>query len=93
MMCSVLTLSIGNNQGMGDVEYGEIYGDLLPAGVPAPLRWPVLRHHGHDDLSVCTTGRLTKCVGALVYCIDPESEECSTYPDLLFGRNIIDDAA
>ena len=25
MMCSVLTLSIGNNQGMGDVEYGKIY--------------------------------------------------------------------
>ena len=25
MMCSVLTLTIGNNQGMGDVEYGKIY--------------------------------------------------------------------
>ena len=25
MMCSVLTLAIGNNQGMGDVEYGKIY--------------------------------------------------------------------
>ena len=23
-MCSVLTLAIGNNQGMGDVEYGKI---------------------------------------------------------------------
>ena len=31
-MCSVLTLSIGNNQGMGDVEYGEIYGDYFPPG-------------------------------------------------------------
>ena len=25
MMCSVLTLTIGNNQGMGDLEYGRIY--------------------------------------------------------------------
>jgi hypothetical protein len=25
MMCSILTLTIGNNQGMGDVEYGKIY--------------------------------------------------------------------
>ena len=44
-------------------------------------------------MNVCTTDRLTECVRALVYYIDPESEECSTYPDLLFGRNIIDDAA
>ncbi|CAE7257502.1 rbcL [Symbiodinium natans] len=30
MMCSFLTLSIGNNQGMGDVEYGKIYDFYLP---------------------------------------------------------------
>jgi ribulose-bisphosphate carboxylase large chain len=30
MMCSVLTLSIGNNQGMGDVEYGKIYDIYFP---------------------------------------------------------------
>ena len=30
MMCSVLTLSIGNNQGMGDVEYGKIYDIFFP---------------------------------------------------------------
>ncbi|CAE8705498.1 unnamed protein product, partial [Polarella glacialis] len=35
MMCSVLTLSIGNNQGMGDVEYGKIYDIYSP---PAYLR-------------------------------------------------------
>ncbi|CAE8607771.1 unnamed protein product, partial [Polarella glacialis] len=35
MMCSVLTLSIGNNQGMGDVEYGKIYDIYFP---PAYLR-------------------------------------------------------
>ena len=30
MFCSLLTLSIGNNQGMGDVEYGKIYDFYLP---------------------------------------------------------------
>merc|ERR1712224_617821 len=30
MMCSFLTLTIGNNQGMGDVEYGKIYDFYLP---------------------------------------------------------------
>ena len=35
MMCSFLTLAIGNNQGMGDVEYGKIYDFYLP---PAFLR-------------------------------------------------------
>eukprot|EP00434_Breviolum_minutum_P045988 symbB.v1.2.041361.t1/scaffold8099.1/size15294/4 len=30
MMCSFLTLAIGNNQGMGDVEYGKIYDFYLP---------------------------------------------------------------
>ena len=44
-------------------------------------------------MNVCTTDRLTGCVRVLVYCIDPESEESSTYTDVLFGRNIIDDAA
>ena len=32
MVCSVLTLNIGNNQGMGDVEYGEIYDVYFPPG-------------------------------------------------------------
>ena len=30
MVCSVLTLDIGNDQGMGEVEYGEICGDYFP---------------------------------------------------------------
>merc|ERR1719282_2237188 len=30
MMCSFLTLAIGNNQGMGDVEYGKIYDFYFP---------------------------------------------------------------
>merc|ERR1712113_1191318 len=30
MMCSFLTLAIGNNQGMGDVEYGKIYDIYFP---------------------------------------------------------------
>ena len=75
MMCSVLTLDIGNSQGMGGVEFGKIY-DTLPAGVPAPLRWPVLQRHGHADVSVCTTDASTKCVSALVYYVDLENEEC-----------------
>merc|ERR1712232_1136963 len=35
MMCSVLTLTIGNNQGMGDVKYGKIYDIYFP---PSYLR-------------------------------------------------------
>ena len=35
MMCSVLTLSIGRNQGMSDVEYGKIYDIYFP---PAYVR-------------------------------------------------------
>jgi hypothetical protein len=34
MMCSFLTLSIGNNQGMGDVEYEKIYDFCFPPFVP-----------------------------------------------------------
>merc|ERR1712139_342684 len=30
MLCSFLTLTIGNNQGMGDVEYGKIYDFYFP---------------------------------------------------------------
>merc|ERR1719311_872405 len=30
MMCSILTLTIGNNQGMGGVEYGKIYDIYFP---------------------------------------------------------------
>ena len=30
MMCSILTLTIGNNQSMGDVEHGKIYDIYFP---------------------------------------------------------------
>ena len=45
---------------------------------------------GMADVSVCTTGGFDKCVGALVYFIDSEGEECKTYPSLLFDHNIVD---
>ena len=66
VMCCVLTL-IGDNQGVGDVGYGRICGPrrLLPAGVPAPLRWPILQHHGQDELNVCAADDFARCVGAL----------------------------
>ena len=42
------------------------------------------------NMSVCTADGFTKCVGALVYYIDPGNEECKiAYPNLLFDRNII----
>ena len=30
MMCSARALAVGNNQGMGDVELGKIYGISFP---------------------------------------------------------------
>ena len=46
------------------------------------------------DVNVCATDDFAKCVGALVYYVDLENEECKiAYPNLLFGRSIIDDAA
>ena len=35
MICSLLRLTLGNNQGMGDMEYGKIYGIKFP---PSHLR-------------------------------------------------------
>ena len=48
IMCSVLTPAIGNNQDMGDVEYGRIYDVFFPPEFLRLFR-PVLRHHGHDE--------------------------------------------
>ena len=45
---------------------------------------------GMADVIVCATGGFDKCVGALVYFIDSEGEECKTYPSLLFDHNIVD---
>ena len=43
------------------------------------------------NVNVCTTDDFTKSVDALVYYIDPDSEEMKiAYPTLLFDRNIID---
>ena len=43
------------------------------------------------NVNVCTTDDFTKSVDALVYYIDPDSEEMKiAYPNLLFDRNIID---
>ena len=40
------------------------------------------------DVNVCTTDDFTKCVGALVYCIDPGDEECRiAYPGLLWPQH------
>ena len=40
--------------------------------------------------NVCATDDFTKCVVALVYCIDPgDGERKIAYPGLLFDRNII----
>ncbi|CAE7798112.1 rbcL, partial [Symbiodinium sp. CCMP2456] len=42
------------------------------------------------NVNVCTTDDFTKSVDALVYYIDPDSEEMKlAYPNLLFDRNII----
>ena len=46
------------------------------------------------NVNVCTTDDFTKSVDALVYYIDPDSEEMKiAYPNLLFDRNIIDGRA
>ena len=42
------------------------------------------------DVDVCTIDDFTKCVGEWGYYIGLETEECSTFPSLLFGRNAID---
>ena len=42
------------------------------------------------DVSVCATGDFDKGMGVLVCCIDSGGAECKTYPNLLFGHNIVD---
>ena len=44
MICSFLTLAIGNNQGMGDVEYAKLHDFLGATCVSAPVRW-TLNHN------------------------------------------------
>ena len=89
-MCSVLTLNIGNNQSMGDVEFGKIYDIYFPLEFLRLFDGPSGNIMDMTNVSVCTADGFTKCVGALVYFIDPENEECKiAFPNLLFGRNII----
>ena len=88
-MCSVLTHAGGSNQGMGDVEFGEIHGiyflsEFLRLSMARPATswaWPTRT----------STDDFTGCVGALAYYIGPESEECKiACPNLPFDRSIID---
>ena len=49
------------------------------------------RGFNHIFVSVCTPYGFDMCVGALVYYIDSEDEECKVaYPDLHLDRNIVD---
>ena len=45
---------------------------------------------GMAGVSACATNDFTKCVGALARYIGPRKEGCKNYPNLLFGRNIVD---
>merc|ERR1711956_56441 len=55
MMCSILTLTIGNNQGMGDVEYGKIYDIYFPPQYLRLFDGPSLAHrHSGDIQHLCT---------------------------------------
>jgi hypothetical protein len=64
MMRSVLTLTVGNNQGMGDVEYGRICDVYFPLGVLRLFDGPSCDIMGMTDASVCTADGFSKCVGA-----------------------------
>ena len=48
VMCSVLTLTVSNNQGTRGVEFDKIYGIYFSPEFRA-FRWPVLQRHGHDE--------------------------------------------
>ena len=75
MMCSVLTPADGNNQGMGGVEFGKIHDIYFPSEFLRLFDGPSCNILDMTDVSVCTADDFTKCVGVLVYCIDPEGEE------------------
>ena len=90
MMCSVLTQGVVSSQGMGAFEYGKIYDIYFPPGFLRLFDGPSCNIMEMTNVNICTTDDFKKCVGALVYYIDPGNEECNTYPNLLFDRNIID---
>ena len=73
MMCSVLTPYIGNNQGMGDVEYGEIYDVFFPPEFLRLFDGPSCNVMDRTNVNVCTTDDFTKRMGALEHYIDPKT--------------------
>ena len=90
VMGSVLTLTVGRYQGMGDVEYGKIYDICFPPELLRLFGGPSCNIMDMMNVSVCAADGFTKCVGALVCYIDPGDEERKiAYPNLLFDRNII----
>ena len=85
MMCSVLTLNIGNSRGTGGVEFGKIYGDYFSLEFLRLFDGPSCNVVDMTDANVCTTDDFAKCVGAPVYYVGLENEECKiAYPNLLF---------
>jgi hypothetical protein len=83
--------AVGDNQGVGDVEYGGICDIYVPPEFLRLFDGPSCNIMDMTNVDVCTTGDFAKCVGALVCYIDPENEECKiAYPNLLSDHNIID---
>ena len=64
MMRSVLTRTVGNNQGMSGGEYGRICDVYFPPGFLRLFDGPSCNVMGMSDASVCTADGLSKCVGA-----------------------------
>ena len=79
-----------DNQGVGDVEYGTICGVFFRPEFLRLFDGPSCSVMGMTSVHVCATDAFSKCVGAPVYCIDPEDGECkNAYPGLPFDRDII----
>ena len=66
MMCSVLTLAAGSNQGTGDVEFGKIYDIYFPPEFLRLFDGPSGNSMGMADVVVCAATGFTKCVGGPV---------------------------
>ena len=68
MMCSVLTLTVGNSQGMGGVEFDKIYGIYFSPEFLRLFDGPSCSVMDMTDVSVCTTGDFDEvrgCAGVL----------------------------
>ena len=75
MMRSVLTLNIGDNQGMGGVEYGKIYDIYFPPEFLRLFDGPSCNVMDMANVNICTTDDVTRCVGAMVYYFVPENNK------------------